>query len=277
MPDCHKAELAPEPTHNTDILLDSKTFLTQLNGRNFQIFPSELQTRLKLKLSAWTGLQKTEDEDDNRYYNNLLALATKKVFQADQDDLLENNGYEVARLRHDLRKNPPISFPLESEYTPEEMDNKFPQAREMRAIIGADVRISLHLHMTGQFYIAEGQQGRKTIRIVTSERPLEAIQQDLHNLPPIFPHAIVHQLNDGSYGIITDWVEGQHPLTDDEIVLCEKAIAPWEAEHPQTQFDSNHSNFIIAPRVEDEVPKVYYVDQDIVELVVKHGLASGNA
>ncbi len=272
MLDGHKAELAAQPTHSTNILLDSKTFLAHLSGRNFQVFPSELQTILKSKLSAWTGLQKSEDGDGNQYLNKLLATATMKVSQADQDDLFENNGFEVARFRHILGKNAPISFPIESEYTPEELDSKFPQASEIRAIIGTDARIRLHLHITGEFYISEGQQGRKTIRIINSSRSPVAIQQDLENLPPVFPTTIAHQLNDGSYAIVTDWVEGHYPKTEEEITLCEKAITLWQQEHPQTPFDTNRSNFLIAPTEGTQGPKVYYVDKDIVDEVVEHGL-----
>jgi len=182
-----------------------------------------------------------------------------------------------------LINHPPLAYPLKATYSTDELTVKFPQGVELLQILGSDITIQVYEHQPKRFYIVEQPNGKKqSLRFVQTERKIDEITKDLENQPSGLPKLRVIQFNDGRIGVLTEWIEGRHPdfnFTDDrDRELCSKAsetlvTIPWEIQNPNTPFDLNYTNFKIREEEEDKA-RAYYVDSDLPEFIVQHGLSN---
>lgn len=256
-----------------DPVLIASAFLSNLRSVHIDRFPLTLRQKLQKSFCTWLGLEANEEVT----LQQLIEESDKALDRAKTEDLLGEDSDDTMRLRFRVGKNP-LSFPIEAEYAQEELETTFPQGLELQEAEGETLRFKMHAHMSGDFYIVERPNGKREIlRIYDRHRSIDDIKTDLFLVPSVLPTMRAHQFKDSSVGILQDWVNGHHPKTEEEKSLCRDAsdslvTVPWEIEEPLTPYDLNVTNFIIAESVTNQ-PKVYYVDNDLIGVIVRHGLS----
>ena len=257
-----------------DPILVASAFLSNLRSVHIDRFPLALRQKLNKSLCAWLGL----DADEEVTLYELIKRTHKAIDRAKTEDLLGEQSDDTMRMRFRIGKNA-LHFPLEAEYAQEELETTFPQALELQEVEGETLRFKMHAHISGDFYIVERPGGkREVLRIYDQQRSIDDVKTDLSHAPSVLSAMKAHQFKDGSVGVLQDWIDGHHPKTEEEKALCRNAsdlllTVPWEIEEPLTPYDLNVTNFIIAGSATDH-PKVYYIDNDLIGVIIRHGLSN---
>jgi len=261
---------------------DARIFLSRVRN-SFNRLPQALQVRINSIVLAYSGIAELPKGESLPTFQQISDLALQRLTKAEIHDDLDIKNLsdgDILQMRLALHAFPPLQTEFKAEYKQEELAEKFPQALELQKYLGADTKFNIYIHGTGEFYIVERSDGKKqTLRLMKTERSIDDIKKDLLQQPTVLPPMQVQQLNDGSIAILAEWANGHPPESLGEIKVCEQAAEslltlPWEKSNPNTPFDLNRTNFIVEePLKTDEQCKVFYVDNDLPELLVQLGLS----
>lgn len=263
-------------------VLDASIFLDRLSSVDYPTLPISLQTIIRNTLTDWSDGDISNRTTD---FKDLLQKIKTKIDKAQNEESMEIVGLksstETQEMKRKIAVHPPLEFPLTGKYSPEELMGKFPKGIELQNQLGNDIEISVYNDCPKLFYIIEGLSGEKeTLRIVSTSRTLEQINEDLRHQPEGLPKLKAVRFQDGTIGILTEWIGGRLPnmKVQSDIDLCVNAAntlisVPWEVEHERTVFDLNYTNFKIR-KEQGNQEKAYYIDSDIPELIIKRGLSA---
>lgn len=261
-------------------LMDALVFMRRIGAiPKVNSLPQALTQRIESIVRSWDSNNLQTDTSIGLLISNI----SRQVDRAKEQELFDEEDTNTLKLKSTIRKNPPLAYPLEATYTLDDLQERFPEGYDIQQQLGKDAKINVFIHTStdtsGLMYTVEHEDGKKqALRIVDSSRPFEEVSQDISQLPDVIPSTQVLKLPNGRIAILTDWVEGRTPSSQEEIDLCKNVVdglkvIPWEKVNPNTPYDLNRTNLRIA-KADNATSRVYYIDGDLAEVVVKHGLSS---
>ncbi len=195
-----------------------------------------------------------------------IEVATNKI-------LNEQAGNENAwQISIRVTSSPPPELTTPIWYEEGELSTELKKLYEQT---GSDSKIGLYIHL-GYFFMVEQPDGKRRVaRFFSSDREISHVQADISRCPSILPAMDAYSIDKGKVAILADFVEGNFPNSPEERQVCSQAaqsllVIPWERKNPRTPYDFNDTNFKIVTNEEGML--VYYIDQDIPEIVTKYGL-----
>lgn len=157
---------------------------------------------------------------------------------------------------------------IEGFYQEEELDQKFPLAKDIRLRIGDDCRYIFRAEPAG-FYlnIVERADGRRqVIRVVDTDRSESQVCIDAAIAPPILPKFEAFRLENGQTALLIDWIDGRKPNTKEEKQKC-LTESIWLLVIPLEKYDFWANNFVIQKGTDE----AYYIDRDTIETIAEQG------
>jgi hypothetical protein len=263
------ADTTPKPAQ-IDPLIRANSSLTILGNSPLGQFPQAFSANLLQTLSSWVNIGQATSLEQ------LIIIASHQIQSALTEEIISGaESQATLELRYRASRTS-LSFPLEAGYSFEELSQIVPFALELTEVAGKTAQFKLYLHNTGYFYIVEHQDGkREVLRLFNTDRPDSQITADLATAPSALPAMRYHRFTDGMLGVLQEWVQGHQPETKEERTMCRSAAAslltiPWEAEHPNTPYDFNPTNFLVSAGIN---PCAHYIDGDIIGILIRHGLS----
>src|SRR5207247_1521931 len=116
----------------------------------------------------------------------------RKIDNARQQELFDDEDSGTMKVRLNLRKNPPLEYPIQAHYTTKDLQEKFPDGYTIQQQLGADAKINVFIHTStdtsGLMYTVEHGDGKKqALRIIESSRSFEEVSKDVSMLPEVIP------------------------------------------------------------------------------------------